>query len=46
MRFANRATWVHVLQAAAQVLDRPLGTLLSGAEVAAVQGSGDPRCLR
>jgi phosphoketolase len=46
MLFANQATWAHVVQAAAQLLGKPLGDLLSGAEIAAVQGSGDPRCLR
>ncbi len=46
MLFANSATWAHVLQAVAGLLDRPLGDFLGTDEAAAVQGAGDPRCLR
>jgi phosphoketolase len=46
MLFANSATWAHVLQAVAGLLDRPLGDFLGTDEAAAVQGTGDPRCLR
>jgi phosphoketolase len=46
MLFANQASWGHVLEAAAQVLDKPLGELLTAEELAAVQGHGDPGCLR
>jgi phosphoketolase len=46
MLFANQASWAHVLEAAAAVLDKPLGELLKAEEQAAVQGRGDPRCLR
>jgi hypothetical protein len=35
-----------VLEAAAALLDKPLGELLKAEEQAAVQGRGDPRCLR
>lgn len=46
MLFANQASWGHVLEAAAGLLDKPLGELLNTDELAAVQGHGDPRCLR
>jgi phosphoketolase len=46
MLFANKATWAHVLQAAAELLGRPLADFLSSAEQAAVEGRGEPRCLR
>ena len=46
MLFANQASWAHVLQAAAGLLDKPVTELLSIDELAAVQGRGDPRCLR
>tara|TARA_R110000782_G_scaffold216267_1_gene303811 strand:- start:513 stop:890 length:378 start_codon:yes stop_codon:yes gene_type:complete len=46
MLFANQASWAHVLEAVAALLDKPLGELLSVDELAAVQGRGDPRCLR
>jgi phosphoketolase len=46
MLFANQASWAHVLEAAAALLDKPLGELLKAEEQAAVQGRGDPRCLR
>jgi phosphoketolase len=46
MLFANSATWAHVLQAVAGLLDRPLGDFLGTDEAAAVQGTGDPRSLR
>jgi phosphoketolase len=40
--FANRSTWAHVVDAAAGVLGQPRGSLLSGEELAAVDGRGDP----
>jgi phosphoketolase len=46
MLFANQASWAHVLQACAALLDKPLGELLNADEQAAVEGRGDPRCLR
>ncbi|PTS83690.1 xylulose 5-phosphate 3-epimerase [Pseudomonas sp. HMWF032] len=46
MLFANQASWAHVLQAASALLDTPVTALLSTEELAAVQGRGDPRCLR
>jgi phosphoketolase len=44
--FANRATWAHVLEASAALLNKPLGDFLSADEQAAVEGRGNPRCLR
>jgi phosphoketolase len=46
MLFANQATWVHVLEAAAALLEKPLGDMLSAKEQAAIQGQGEPHCLR
>ena len=46
MLFANQASWAHVLEAAAELLEMPLGELLSAEEQAAVQGRGEPHCLR
>lgn len=46
MLFANQASWAHVLQAAAGLLDKPLSEWLTADEQAAVEGRGDPRCLR
>ncbi|WP_341303485.1 xylulose 5-phosphate 3-epimerase [Pseudomonas sp. TMP25] len=46
MLFANQASWAHVLQAAAGLLEKPLSELLNTDEQAAVEGRGDPRCLR
>lgn len=46
MLFANRASWAHVIEAAAALLNRALSDLLSVEEQAAVQGRGQPRCLR
>ena len=46
MLFANSASWAHVLQAVSGLLNRPLGDFLAADEAAAVQGRGDPRCLR
>ena len=46
MLFANQASWAHVLEAAAGLLGKPLEELLSAEEQAAVQGRGEPRCLR
>lgn len=46
MLFANRATWAHVVAAVAGALGRAPSELLLPAELAAVRGEGDPRCLR
>jgi phosphoketolase len=46
MLFANQASWAHVLAAVADLLGQPLTPLLSAEEAAAVQGCGDPACLR
>jgi len=46
MLFANKASWAHVLQAAAELQDKPLDEWLNAEELAAVQGRGDPSCLR
>ncbi len=46
MQFANSATWAHILDACAQLLQVPLSDVLSAAEITAVKGEGDPRVLR
>jgi phosphoketolase len=46
MLFANSSTWAHVLLACARLLEVPLEGLLSAAQIAAVQGIGDPKALR
>ncbi|MBT9530485.1 MAG: xylulose 5-phosphate 3-epimerase, partial [Pseudomonas sp.] len=46
MQFANSATWAHILDACAQLLQVPLSGVLSAAEITAVKGEGDPRVLR
>jgi phosphoketolase len=46
LQFANRATWAHVLQAAARVLHLELEALLNMDEINAVYGLGDPEDLR
>jgi phosphoketolase len=46
MLFANRASWAHVLEAAAELLGLTAQVLLSEAERAALAGRGDPRVLR
>src|SRR3546814_19386814 len=43
--FANRSTWAHVVDAAAGVLGQSRGGLLSEAELAAVDGRGDPATI-
>lgn len=45
MLFANRCTWAHALASVADILNFPRERLLSEAEVAAVEGRGDPRAL-
>ncbi|MCM0613532.1 xylulose 5-phosphate 3-epimerase [Marinobacter sediminum] len=42
MLFANQCSWGHALAACASVMDKPPGTWLSSAELAAVEGRGDP----
>jgi len=46
MLFANRCTWAHVLHAAAQASGNHASEWLTPAELAAVQGCGDPNVLR
>ncbi|MBD8524406.1 xylulose 5-phosphate 3-epimerase [Pseudomarimonas arenosa] len=43
--FANRCTWAHAVQAAADMLGYDPGTWLSATELNAVAGRGDPRVL-
>ena len=42
LMFANRSTWAHVVEAAAEVLAMPVKDLLDEPELAAVQGRSDP----
>jgi len=46
MLFANRCTWAHAILEATKMLDRAPSEFLTNEEVAAVQGRGDPNCLR
>jgi hypothetical protein len=46
LMFANRCSWAHIVEAAAQVLDRPLDALLTPVEHEALGDSGDPARLR
>lgn len=43
--FANRSTWAHGLNELAQMLGKPQSALLTGDEIMAVEGEGDPYCL-
>ncbi|WP_372986259.1 xylulose 5-phosphate 3-epimerase [Marinobacter sp.] len=45
MLFANRCSWGHALAACAQVMEQPPGEWLSSAELAAVEGRGDPSVI-
>lgn len=45
MLFANRCGWAHAVSAAAALLKAETSTLLEPAEVAAIEGRGDPRVL-
>ncbi|WP_100637966.1 xylulose 5-phosphate 3-epimerase [Marinobacter salexigens] len=45
MLFANGCSWGHILAACASVLDKPPGEWLSSAELAAVEGRGDPTLI-
>ena len=45
MLFTNRCSWGHVLAACACVMDKPPGEWLSSAELAAVEGRGDPTLI-
>lgn len=45
MLFANRCSWGHTLMACASVLNKPPGEWLSSAELAAVEGRGDPTLI-
>ncbi|MBW0147761.1 xylulose 5-phosphate 3-epimerase [Marinobacter arenosus] len=45
MLFANRCSWAHTLAACAVVMDQPPGEWLSAAELAAVEGRGDPSVI-
>jgi len=46
MLFANRSTWAHIVSSAADLLLTDRRSLLSAAEVSAVDGVGDPERLR
>lgn len=43
--FANRCTWAHAVDAVAQVLELPRAALLQSAELAAIDGGGDPAAI-
>ena len=45
MLFANGCSWGHALAACASVMDKPPGEWLSSAELAAVEGRGDPAII-
>jgi len=45
MLFTNHCSWGHALAACAAVMDRPPGEWLSSAELAAVEGRGDPSII-
>ncbi|MBU2873237.1 xylulose 5-phosphate 3-epimerase [Marinobacter salexigens] len=45
MLFANRCSWGHALAACANALNKPPGEWLSSAELAAVEGRGDPTLI-
>ena len=45
MLFANRCSWAHAVSAAAVLSKTEKNTLLEPAEVAAIEGRGDPRVL-
>lgn len=45
MLFANHCSWGHTLAACASVLGKPPGEWLSSAELAAVEGRGDPALI-
>jgi len=45
MLFANHCSWGHALAACAAVMDKPPGEWLSSAELAAVEGRGDPSVI-
>ena len=45
MLFANRCSWAHAVSAAAVLLKSEKNALLDAAEVAAIEGRGDPRVL-
>lgn len=46
MLFANRSTWAHALDAAAEILGCAREEFLSEVELRALDGSGDPNMLR
>ena len=45
MLFANGCSWAHTLAACASVMEKPPGEWLSSAELAAVEGRGDPAMI-
>lgn len=45
MLYANRCSWAHVLKEYAQASQSPLEALLSAEEIAALEGTGDPRLI-
>ena len=46
MLFANRCTWGHIVEAAAQVLKAQLSELLDPSEATAIAGKSNPRALQ
>lgn len=46
MLFANRCTWGHIVEAAAQVLKAPVSELLAPNEATAIAGKTNPRALQ
>jgi phosphoketolase len=45
MLFANRCTWAHVLRTASRLLSVAVSEFLAEEEIAAIEGSGDPRVI-
>jgi hypothetical protein len=45
MLYANRCTWAHAVAAAAACMGRQVQELLDDAELAAVEGRGDPATI-
>lgn len=45
MLFANRCTWAHAVAAVATALDKNISDLLAPKEIAAVNGTGDPKYI-
>jgi hypothetical protein len=45
MLFANRCTWAHIVSQAARLVGAEPAAVLTAAELAAVQGRGDPHVV-